>query len=39
MARFSSISAVNNANNFYDYNLNGKADFASYRAVPGQYSK
>jgi uncharacterized delta-60 repeat protein len=39
LARFSSISAVNNANNFYDYNLNGKADFASYRAVPGQYSK
>jgi uncharacterized delta-60 repeat protein len=39
LARFSSISAVNNANNFYDYNFNGQADFASYRVVPGQYSK
>jgi uncharacterized delta-60 repeat protein len=39
MARFSSISAVNSANNFYDYNLNGTADFATYAEVPGQYSK
>ena len=39
LARFSSISSVNNANNFYDYNLSGKADFASYGIVPGQYSK
>jgi uncharacterized delta-60 repeat protein len=39
LARFSSISAPNNANNFYDYNLDGKADFASYLLAPGQYSK
>jgi uncharacterized delta-60 repeat protein len=39
MARFSSISAVNSANNFYDYNLNGQADFATYAEVAGQYGK
>jgi uncharacterized delta-60 repeat protein len=39
LARFSSISAVNNANSFYDYNMNGMADFATYAVVPGQYSK
>lgn len=34
LARFSSISAVNNANNFYDYNFDGQADFPTYRVNP-----
>jgi|GEM_PF-1596806 len=39
LTRFSSISSINNANNFYDYNRNGKADFTSYRVAPGDYSE
>lgn len=31
LARFSSISAVNDANNFYDYTFDGQADFPTYR--------
>lgn len=32
LSRFSSVSAVNDANNFYDYNFDGQADFAMYHA-------
>jgi uncharacterized delta-60 repeat protein len=32
LARFTSISAVNNANNFYDYSFDGQADFPTYRS-------
>jgi uncharacterized delta-60 repeat protein len=39
VARFSSIASVNNANNFFDYNLDGKADFPTYHPNPGGYSK
>jgi uncharacterized delta-60 repeat protein len=31
LARFSTISAVSNANNFFDYNYDGQAEFATYR--------
>jgi uncharacterized delta-60 repeat protein len=33
VARYSAISAPNNANNFFDYNFDGRAEFGSY--VPG----
>ncbi|HLM00242.1 MAG TPA: FG-GAP-like repeat-containing protein, partial [Pyrinomonadaceae bacterium] len=31
LARYSSISTLNDTNNFYDYNFDGKAEFAVYR--------
>jgi uncharacterized delta-60 repeat protein len=38
-ARFSSIFSVNDANNFFDYNLDGKADFPSYNPQPSGFTK
>ncbi|HEX8735882.1 MAG TPA: FG-GAP-like repeat-containing protein [Pyrinomonadaceae bacterium] len=31
LARYTSISTLNDANNFYDYNFDGRAEFAVYR--------
>jgi uncharacterized delta-60 repeat protein len=39
LARFSAISAVNNANNFFDYNYDGQAEFATYRPGTSGFSK
>lgn len=39
LARFTSISAVNNANALYDYNFDGQADFPTYRSNASGFSK
>jgi uncharacterized delta-60 repeat protein len=39
MARFTSISSKNNANNFFDYSYDGKAEFATYRPASSGFSK
>jgi uncharacterized delta-60 repeat protein len=39
MARFTSISSKNNANNFFDFNYDGRAEFASYRPASSGFSQ
>jgi hypothetical protein len=39
LARFSSISAPNNANNFFDFNFDGGAEFGAYRPGTSGYSQ
>jgi uncharacterized delta-60 repeat protein len=39
LARYSSISAPNNANNFFDFNFDGGAEFGAYRPGTSGYSQ